>query len=103
MAEKEGSEIMEAFRELVVNRGFRVDMHSEYCKMRKAGGKNCIGCESESGCDRYVLLGIVMLEPLAYKPTSYTDHEVMQKRIHEKIEVVLDKEKTVDEVRKELF
>jgi len=89
MAEKEGSEIMEAFRELVVNRGFRVDMHSEYCKMRKAGGKNCIGCESESGCDRYVLLGIVI--------------EVMQKRIHEKIEVVLDKEKTVDEVRKELF
>jgi len=92
--------VIEEFRKLVVSHGFLVAMGSEFCKKYKSEHNDkCFGCESEDGCNRYCSLAIVNMDSILYKPTSYSDHEAMQKSIQNKMQKILDVKTTRDEIK----
>lgn len=90
---------MAEFKKLVESKGFRVNVNSEYCKKYKETHETCHGCESEDGCDRYCAISLVMLESIIYKPSSYDDFMLMNRRISEKIQRILDKNTTKEELK----
>lgn len=86
-------------KELVKSKGFMVGVNSEFCKIFKLTHKNCIGCESEDGCNRYVSLMGVMLKPIMYKPSSFEDYETMNKSIQKAMEIILNPDSTKEQIK----
>lgn len=93
------SEAMEEFRKLVVKAGFPVHMGNDFCRRYQSTHKNCFGCEGKNGCDRYCALASVNTTARRYEPKNYSDFQLMQKDISEKMRKILDKKTTAEEIK----
>ena len=84
---------LDAVTDLVRKSGKRVDRGSAYCKQFVATHENCLECESKEGCDAVVQIGIVMMYPILYKPTSFKEFLEQEAWIKDKLKKILDGEK----------
>lgn len=80
---------MDVVAEMVRKSGVRVDKGSEYCKRHTEVHTNCAGCESYEGCTAVCDIGLIMMYPLMYKPTSFEDFLKQEKYVREEIDKVL--------------
>ena len=86
----------EGYKDILRKAGFRVEIDTPYCKERKVRfpDKNCEGCESEDGCSRYVGIMGVLVGSMAYKPSTFDDHQKQQAYISKSLQIMLDKSST---------
>jgi len=92
-----GLDLFDGFERLVQGCGDDVLMHTQTCVLWKAEHENCKGCVAELGCSKAVAMMGVSMAPLLYKPSSYEDHQRMQRDIQAKLDAIL-KAHSVDAV-----
>jgi hypothetical protein len=85
-----GTEVMDGIKSMVEAKGNPIHMGSEYCKQYKAEHGNCVGCESEKGCNKVVNIMLLMVQSATYTPKNFKDsidtHEYASKKIAEILE-----------------
>jgi len=84
-----GDSVLELIIMLVKSRGFRYEKDTEYCKKHHETHLDCLGCESKEGCDAVVKIGLIMITPMMYKPTSFEDFLKMQAHIDSEMRKIL--------------
>ena len=96
-------DIMEEYKKLVIDQGFRVGINTKYCNIHKESHANCEGCECHDGCHRYVLLAMVNSKAMLFTPTTYDDFKEQQKDTTDAMKMILDKDVTTEELDEKLM
>jgi len=93
----------EEFKTMVEERGFRVSIGTALCKQYSESHENCVGCGSHQGCARLAHIMCTTLKASMYKPTSFEDSMKRDKWVAEQMKHALDKDYTIDQLKKDVI
>ena len=85
-----GTEVVDRVKAMVVTKGNPVYMGSEYCKQHKAEYGNCVGCESEKGCNKVANIVLLLAQSAIYTPKNFKDSIDTLKYASKKIAEILE-------------
>ncbi len=99
MSENDYSSSRKLVEDMVRESGNEVLMDTLKCILWQNGHKNCKGCPSELGCNKFVRIRLLFLTTLTYWPSSFEDFQKMSNRIDELVKMNLNA-KTIEELNK---
>lgn len=83
-------EVKEKLKEIVREKGYRVEIDTKYCKMVRENHQGCRKCESYIGCKKLTDIAVVMIASMVHKPKSleefFNNMEFADKRIQKILE-----------------
>lgn len=96
------SEIAEDLKQMIKMAGFSIGLDTTICDNHHQFVKNCVGCDCEEGCARYVHLMMAMAKSCIYKPVSFEDSQKLDAWVQKQMRMALDRNVSLKQLKEEV-